>query len=170
MKTNAEKLIYFLKRKDLNIHIDEEFQDQTKFYKKRFLTKCNCLCSTNQNQSIHSTLPKLRENIKICQYNKEYGIVVLNSEDCYSRFDHIIDDPTKFMEVNTDGKVHRIIAKENSINYHINKYLKLYDISITIKTVSTGSAPGTLYGIIEVHKQGNFARLVVSIIGAVESI
>ena len=55
---------------------------------------------------------------------------MLNSEDYYSKLDHIIDNPTIFMKVSTDGIVHPIIAKENSINYYINKYLKSYDQSI----------------------------------------
>ena len=37
---------------------------------------------------------------------------MLNSGDYYSKLDHIIDDPTKFIKVNTDGKVHPIIAKK----------------------------------------------------------
>ena len=67
IKTNVGKLIYFLKRKDPSIHIDNEFQDQTKFYVTRFSIECNRLCSTNRNQSLHSALHKLRqnENIKI---------------------------------------------------------------------------------------------------------
>ena len=93
---------------------------------------------------------------------------MLNSKDYYSKFDHIIDDPTKFMKVNTDGKVHPIIAKENSINYNINKYLKSYDNSITSKIASTGSAPGKLCGTIKVHKQAHLARLVVSMIDSPE--
>ena len=93
---------------------------------------------------------------------------MLNSEDYYSKLDHIIDDPTKFIKVDTDGKVHPIIAKENSINYYINKYLKSYDNSIKSKIVSTGSAPGKLYGTIKVQKQGNPARPVVSMIGTPE--
>ena len=153
VKTNIEKLIYSLKRKNPNIPIDDEFQDQTKFYLKRFLTESDCLCSTNQNQSLHSTLRKLSQNEKIkihvCQYDKgnTCRVVVLNSEDYYSKLDHIIDDPTKFIKVDPDGKVHPIIAKENLINYYINKYLKLYNNSITSKIVSTGSAPGKLYEI-----------------------
>ena len=93
---------------------------------------------------------------------------MLNSEDYYSKLDHIIDNPTKFIKVNTDGKVHPIIAKENSINYYINKYLKSYDNSITSKIVSIGSAPGKLYETIKVHKQGNPARPVVSMIDTPE--
>ena len=69
---------------------------------------------------------------------------MLNSEDYYFKLDHIIDDLTNFIKVKTDGKVHPIIAKENSINYYINKYLKSYAKSITSKIVSTGSAPGKL--------------------------
>ena len=85
VKTNVEKLIYSLKRNNPNIPIDDEFQDQTKFYMKRFLTECNRLCSTNQNQSLHSTLRKLRqnENIKICLYDKRNLVVVLSSEAYY---------------------------------------------------------------------------------------
>ena len=122
MKTNVDKLIYSLKRKNPNIHIDDEFQDQTKFYLKNtvfdmFLTESNRLCLTNQNQSLPSTLRKLRqnENVKIYQYDKGNGFVVLNSEDYYFKLDHIIDDLTNFIKVNTDEKVHPIIAKENSI-------------------------------------------------------
>ena len=116
MKTNVDKLIYSVKRKNPNIHIDYEFQDQTKFYLKKFLTESNRLCLSNQKQSLHSTLRKLRqnENVKICQHDKGNGVVVLNSEDYYFKLDHIIDDPTNFIKVNTDGKVHPIIAKENS--------------------------------------------------------
>ena len=40
---------------------------------------------------------------------------MLNSEDYCFKLDHIIDDPTNFIKVNTDGKVHPLIAKENSI-------------------------------------------------------
>ena len=90
---------------------------------------------------------------------------MLNSEDYYSKLDHIIDDPTKFMKANTDGKVHPIIAEENSINYYINKYLKSYHNSKTSKIVSTGGASGKLYRTIKVHKQGNPARPEVSMIG-----
>ena len=153
-----------------NIHIIDEFQDQTKFCLKRFLIESNRLCSTNQNQSLRSSLRKLRQNksIKICQYDKENGVVALNSEDYYSKLDHIIDGPTKFIKVNTDGKVHPIIAKENSINYYINKYLKSYDNSIASKIVSIGSTPRKLHGTIKVHKQGNPSRPVVSMIDTPE--
>ena len=170
VKTKVEKLVYSLKRKNPNIHIDDEFQDQIKFYLKTFLTEWNRLCSTNQSQSLHSIPCKLRqnENIKICQYDKGNGVVVLNSEDYYSKLDHIIDDPTKFMKVITDRKVHPIIAKQNSINYYINKYLKPYDNSITSKIMSNGSAPRKLYGTTKVHKQGNPAKSVVSMIDTPE--
>ena len=67
VKTNVEKLIHSLKRKNPNIHLDDEFQDQTKFYLKRFLTESNRLCSTNQNQSLHSALCKLAKT-KILKY------------------------------------------------------------------------------------------------------
>ena len=170
MKTNVEKLIYSFKRKNPNIHTNDEFQGQTKCYLKRFLTESNRLYSTNQNQSLQSTLRKLRQNekIKICQYDKGNGVVVLNSEDYYSKLDHIIDDPTKFIKANTDGKVHPIIAKKTQSIYYINKYLKSYDNSITSKIESTGSAPRKLYGTMKVHKQSNPARPVVSMIDTPE--
>ena len=63
MKTNVEKLIYSLKRKNPNIHIDDEFQDQTKFYVKRFLTESNRLCSSNQKAV--AILPSMA----ICPWN-----------------------------------------------------------------------------------------------------
>ena len=45
---------------------------------------------------------------------------MLNSEDYYSKLDHVIEDPTKFIKVYTVGKVHPIIAKENSITTSIS--------------------------------------------------
>ena len=93
---------------------------------------------------------------------------MLHSEDCYSKRDVIIDDPKKFMKANTDGKLHQIIAKENSIDYYLNRYLNFHDNSITSKIVSTGSAPGKLYVTIKVHKQGNPVRPVVSMIDTPE--
>ena len=89
---------------------------------------------------------------------------MLNGEDYYSKLDHIIDDLTKFVK----AKIHPIISKENSIHCYINTYLKSYDNSITGKIVSTGSAPGKLYGTIKVHKQSNPARPVVSMINTPE--
>ena len=95
-------------------HIDNKFQVLANSIWKRLLTECNRLSAANQNQSLHYTLRKLRQNknIRICQHDKGNG-VALDSEDRYSKLDHIIDDPTQFMKVNTNGKVNPIIAKEN---------------------------------------------------------
>ena len=53
-------------------------------------------------------------------------MVILDSHDYYAKLDCIINDNSKFHEINQDTKVYPIIKKEKSINYYVNKCLKSY--------------------------------------------
>ena len=46
----------------------------------------------------------------------------------YAKLDCIINDSSKFHQINQDTKVHPIIKKEKSINYYVKKYLKSYEV------------------------------------------
>ena len=90
--------------------------------------------------------------------------------DYFSKLDSIIYDSTKFVEINNkeESKSHPLIAREQSIRYHIQKYLKPYGNEIIHYLLPTGSTPGKLYGLIKVHKEDNPARPVISMVGSTE--
>ena len=93
---------------------------------------------------------------------------MLNSSDHYSKLDHIVNDQSKFHEINVNSKIHPVIAKENSIAYYMRKYLKSLGTETLRKLVPTGSIPGKIYGLVKVHKKGNPVGPVVSMIGTPE--
>ena len=93
---------------------------------------------------------------------------MLNSNDYYSKLDHIVNDQSKFHEINVNSKIHPVIVKENSIAYHMRKYLKSLGTETLRKLIPTGSIPGKIYGLVKVHKEGNPVRPVVSMIGTPE--
>ena len=93
----------------------------------------NCskqVCAARNNQAIHRSLLSLSKDsdIKVCKLDKGRGVAVLNSVDYFSKLDSIIYDSTKFVEINDkeESKSHPLIAREQSIRYHIRKYLKPY--------------------------------------------
>ena len=76
-----------------------------------------------QMKSFGKTL--LSAVFKICKYDKGNGVAILNSCDYYRKLDNIIDDKTKFIEINHNLKdVHPCLQKESSISYYVRKYLK----------------------------------------------
>ena len=131
------------------------------------------VCATRNNQAIHRSLLNLSKNldIKVCKLNKVRGVTVLNSVDYFSKLDSIlIYDSTKFIEINDkeESKSHPLITREQSIRYHIQKYLKPYENEIIQRLLPTGSTPGKLYGLIKVHKEDNPARPVISMVASPE--
>ena len=74
----------------------------------------------------------------------------------------------KFIEINDKekSKSHPLIAREQSIRYHIQKYQKPYGNEIIQRLLPTGSTPGKLYEIIKVPKEDNPARPVISMVGS----
>ena len=139
---------------------------------QKFALNAEHQCASKRNQFLHRTLQSLSNNtdIKVCKLDKgRRGVAILNSDDDYAKLDNILADKSKFMKINIEQEIHLIIAKENSISYyHVRKYLKGYDNEVIRSLISSGSNPGKLYGLIKVHKDGNPARPVVSMIGTPE--
>ena len=102
--------------------------------------------------------------------DKGRDVTVLNSVDYFSKLDSIIYDSTKFIEINDkeESKSHLLIAREQSIRCHIQKYLNPYGNDIIQHLLPTGSTPGKLYGLRKVHKEDNPARPVISMVGSPE--
>ena len=72
-------------------------------------------CGKQHNQFIHRTLSSLSHNpkTKMCKFDKGKSVAVLNSEDYYAKLDVIVNDNSKFVEINTENQSnHPIIARE----------------------------------------------------------
>ena len=171
IKTNIEKLAYLIKRNEDSKNSDDEFRDQIKFEINKFVQNSNRVCSTPQNISLHRTLDKLQKNdkINICKYDKGRGVAILDKEDYFGKLDSIINDSSKFERINvTESKQLPVITKEASISYYVRKYFKSYGKNVIDQLISSRSSPGKLYGRIKIHKKGNPARPVVSMINTPE--
>ena len=154
------------------MEINSDFKDKIKAHFNSFISACKNVCSTKINVLFHKTLSKLSKNkdIKVCKFDKGTGAVILNTEEYISKLDSIVLDKSKFKEVIVkEGDKHPILAKESSVKYYLDTYLKPYIEKINFKTlVPSGSLPGKLYGLCKVHKEGFPLRPVISMIGSAE--
>ena len=171
VKLSIEKVVYSAIR-DTGITVDHEFRDNVKFCTQSFLSNSKSLCSSKVNQTLHRTLSLLAKDktIKICKYDKGTGTVILNSNDYFDKMDQIVNDTSKFQQVEVfENKDHPVIKKENSVSYYIRKYLKPVVSEETANNLMpTGSQCGKLYGLCKVHKSNFPMRPVVSMIGTPE--
>ena len=170
LKVYAERLFSNIKRKLKIPFFHEDTKDQIKYLFQKFALNAEHQCASKRNQFLHITLQSLSNNtdIKVCKLDKGRGVAILNSDDYYAKLDNILADKSKFIKINTEQEIHPIIAKENSIRYYVRKYLKDYGDEIIKSLIPSGRNPGKLYGLIKVHKDGNPARPVVSMIGTPE--
>ena len=90
-------------------------------------------------------------------------VAVLNSDDYYATLDVIVNDTSKFVEINTENQSNHPIK----IMYYIRKYLKEFSQKTIKNLILSGSTPGKLNGLIKIHKD-NPARPVVSMISTPE--
>ena len=172
VKTNVEKVIYRAE-KQTGIKVDVNFRDQIKHCLTSFLNKCKNVCGTLRNQAFHRTIYKLAKDssIKICNFDKGTGVVILDSQDYFAKLDSIVNDTSKFEEIVIPDidKDHPIVKNENSIIYYYDKYIKPFIDPIKgLKIRPSGSQPGKLFGFCKVHKNGNPLRPVVSMSGTAE--
>ena len=167
IKTQIEKLAFLLKR-NTDVNVDDEIKDDIKFLVKRFVEEGTRACSTRQNQSLHRTINKLSQDssIKVCKFDKGNGVAILQAEDYLSKLAKIVNDKSKFEEVNYQSGIHPLIAKENSIAYYVRRYFKKVEGYTNL--IPSGSKPGKLYGMAKVHKPNVPLRPVVSMIGTPE--
>ena len=86
---------------------------------KRFLNDAKRICFSFPNQALHHTLKSLLQdkNIKVCKFDKGKGTTIMDSNEYYEKLESILNDKSKFEEVNVNKKTHPIIAKERSIAY-----------------------------------------------------
>ena len=151
---------------------DVTFRDKLKGVFNKFIASAKSLCNSRVNRAFHATIGRLTNDdyVKICKYDKGEGVVLLNTDDYYTKLDVIVNDATKFKKVEiVAGEKHPLTKKENSIKDYVNRYFKKHvDPKTYNKLRPCGSNPGKLYGMCKVHKGGYPMRPVVSMIGTAE--
>ena len=125
LKASIEKLASSCQAKS-GIPIEKYYKYQTKFHFRKFLNDAKISCNNHKNRSFHTLLKTLSadETTKVCKFDKGKGTAVLNSVYYYAKFDHVIEDSSKFTLIQANDNVHPIISKEQLIKYYIRKYLK----------------------------------------------
>ena len=110
--------------------------------------------------------------------DKGVGVVILNTEDYFSKLNSIITDASRFSEIPYD--IHKNtslrqcdqapwIVKENSIANYIRKYIRpMVDDKTYWRLMPRGSQPGRLYGMAKNHKDGCPLRPVLSALNTSE--
>ena len=116
---------------------------------------------------MHQAVEKLAKDTatKICKFAKEYGVTILDTNDCSAKLDAMIGDKSKFKEVFCNSHKHPLIAKEDSSACYLRKYLKKhYDNRMIADLIPSGSSTGKLYGTVKVHKPNFPLKPVVSMV------
>ena len=100
------------------------------------------------------------------------------NSDCYlKKLDSIVNEPTKFKEINynldnnllEECKSAPWIKRANNIKYYLTTYIKpIVDPLTYLNPIPSGSVPGRLYGKAKIHKTGCPLRPGTSVINTRE--
>ena len=119
----------------------------------KFNNESKMAFQSKKHKALHSTLRALArdKSVKICSYDKGTGLVVMDSDDYFAKLDLIVNDTSKFKKLNIEDdveKTSKIIAKQRSVKYYVNKYFtdkNGYDKKFRDSVTPTGCKPGKLY-------------------------
>ena len=104
------------------------------------------------------------DSIIICRPDKGNGVVILNKDDYLNKMSTILNDRTKFRRVSTTNPLLHTLRVEDKINYQIRKLktkgVILNELAPTLS--ASGTAPGIMYGLPKVHKEGAPLRPILS--------
>ena len=169
IKANIEQFLNGIKVHE-SFDIDDETCDDIKYAFKQFINGGKRLCSNRRNVALHQTLKDLANVtlIKICKFDKERSVSILNTNDYFEKLDSIINDHFKFREIVQTEEDHPIIKKENSIKNYIKTYFKEFGSETVEKLTPSASSRGKMHGLEIVHQDNSPVRHVVSIIGTPE--
>ena len=143
IKCSIERTLHSLKTIE-GLAVDDEIRNEIKFATKNFTNNAKILNSDRKNTALHRTLYNLSQepDIKVCNFEKGRGVVIMDSSDYYSKLDDIVNDQSKFHELKVNSKIHPVIAKEKSISYYVRKYLKDFGPETMQRLIPSGSNPG----------------------------
>ena len=107
------------------------------------------------------------ESIIICKPDKGIGVVIMNKTDYVEKMEEILNDITKFKELNYEDSFTVIIKIEDKINRFIRKLKDSGTISEETSRflLVSGSSPGILHGLPKVHKANIPTRPISSACG-----
>ena len=163
--------VYFVKK---NENPEQKLKEEVKHACNSYINAANNVCKTVKNKKFHETLEKLSKDseIKVTNFDKGNGIVILNSDDYISKLDQIVSDTTKFEDIkstNCQFCEDPVVKNEGKLCRYLKKYVKPHVSSeIYDDILPCGSQPGKLYGMAKIHKDGCPLRPVVSMIGTAE--
>ena len=105
-------------------------------------------------------------NILFLKPDKGNGVVILNEEDYVSKMIPIIEDTSKFTQINDDW-FKRILKHKDQINRYLYKLLldKTIDKPLYDHLHLSSYRPGILYGLPKIHKKDTPLRPILSSIG-----
>ena len=97
-----------------------------------------------------------RKDIVVCSPDKGRGVVIINKQDYVQKMTTIISDCSKFCKLTHFDAFLTTLRLEDKVNRFLSKIKKLGIISDQIykDLYSTGTSPGTLYGLPKIHKAG----------------
>lgn len=113
------------------------------------------LKTLSNNDSIHVTKP-----------DKSKGVVLMNKSDYVSKMNEILNDSSKFSEINDD--IYKVLLRsEDRNNRLINQLFKdrIINEETKRKLFVSGSSPGRMYGLPKLHKKAIPLRPILSSIG-----
>ena len=176
LKVNIEKATWIAsKQLKENESVPNKFRHKIIHAVHAFTNAARNICNSKRNYRKHLILKKLASDktIKICKFDKGTGVCILNSADYISKLDRIVSDTSKFEKVVIHSKSklkdHPVIKKYEKVKRYIAKYITKdhYDEQV-VSSMTPGSSPGKLYGLVKVHKENNPLRPVCSMINTPE--
>ena len=91
--------------------------------------------------------------------DKGNGELIFNDYDNYTNLDDLILNTKQFTEITIrDDKIHPIITKDNSIVRFKKKGKPYMQLDTFSNLVPSGSQPGKIYGLAEVHEENTLIR------------
>jgi len=111
-----ERLMQRALRKTSN-PLDDETRNEIRFNVRKLLLASKRICSDRHNQELHQTLDLLSKNpkIKVCRYDKDKSVAILDSHDCLSKLNAVVNDKSKFEVIKTDDISRLINTRKKSI-------------------------------------------------------
>ncbi|XP_069984653.1 uncharacterized protein [Penaeus vannamei] len=121
------------------------------------------MCSPDHTEQYANVLQNLKDDdsIVITRPDKGKGIVILNKTDYCNKISNILADSSKFKLLNVDLSSH-LLKLEDKLNRLLRPIKETIDEATYNSILASGSRPGCLYGLPEVHKTGTPLRPIVS--------
>ena len=104
------------------------------------------------------------QSITICRPDKGTGVVILNKSNYENMMQTILNDKSKFKQIQHIDPLQLILRCEDKINRFLRQLKTSKTITpITYSTLSTsGSTPGIIYGLPKTHKPNHPLRPILS--------